>query len=207
MKKNSKKAVVLLLVLTMLIGGTIGGTLAWLIAETEPVVNTFTVGNIEITLTETEATKAEGQDLYTKSFKMVPGTDIPKDPTVTVAADSEACWLFVEVAAESTEGYITYAIAGGWEKIGETNVYGRKVTASNADQAFPILKDNKVHVPDTVTKAMLEKVTNGTVVAPKLTFTAYAIQSANLTRDGNAVTTPADAWYVYNNQPQQPENP
>ena len=31
-----------------------GGTLAWITAETDPVVNTFTYGKIAITLTETE---------------------------------------------------------------------------------------------------------------------------------------------------------
>ena len=41
----------------------IGGTLAWLTDKTDPVVNTFTVGNVDITLAETT-----GQE-----YKMVPG--------------------------------------------------------------------------------------------------------------------------------------
>lgn len=204
--KNSKKLVALLLVLMLVIGGTVGGTLAWLIAETDPVVNTFTVGNIEITLTEDGANDVNGT--LTQSFKMVPGSDIAKDPIVTVQAKSEACWLFVKVDAVngvvltnstgtySADDYITYTIADGWTLVdGTTNVYGRKVAASDAAQPFQVLagtgtgdlKDGYVHVLDTVTKAMMDKVTDAN--APKMTFTAYAIQSENL----NAANAAA-AW-------------
>ena len=45
-----KKKIALLMAMVMLFGMTVAGTLAWLQAETDPVVNTFTVGNINITL-------------------------------------------------------------------------------------------------------------------------------------------------------------
>ena len=195
-KKRTNKLIVLVLTLALLVGATIGGTLAWLIAETDPVVNTFTVGNIEIELTET---KPEN-----KTAKMVPGADIAKDPTVTVKADSEACWLFVEVKAENgvvLEGtpaatdFLTCEIASDWVKIGAGKnggiVYGRKVTTSKEDQKFEVLAGNKVTVLSTVTKAMME---TAKTTAPKLTFTAYAIQQANL-----GATTAAEAWDIYIN--------
>ena len=75
------KTFVAMLALVLVIGCAVGGTVAWLTAQTGPVVNTFTYGNINITLSETT-----GED-----YKIIPGVDIEKDPTVTVKKDSEAC--------------------------------------------------------------------------------------------------------------------
>ena len=40
----SNKTVAILLALVLAIGCAVGGTLAWLISQTNPVVNTFTYG-------------------------------------------------------------------------------------------------------------------------------------------------------------------
>lgn len=42
--RNSKKPLLLLLSLVLVVALAVGGTLAWLTAKTEPVVNTFTAG-------------------------------------------------------------------------------------------------------------------------------------------------------------------
>lgn len=168
----------------LIVCATVAGTLAWLTDKTEPVVNTFTVGDINITLTE-----SENLDL-----KMVPGQPIEKDPKVTVKAGSEACWLFVKVEKSVNFGdFMTFEMADGWIALsGHAGVYYRNVDATNADTGFDVLKDNKVTVRDTVTKTMLEGVKDaedGTPNenAPTLTFTAYAVQ-----KDGiNDATT---AW-------------
>lgn len=173
-----KKTLALVLALTLLVAGVVGGTLAWLTDRTAEVKNTFTVGDINIGLTET-----------TTDYKMVPGNTIAKDPTVTVKANSEACWLFVQVT-ESTnlKDFITYAIADGWTKL-QDGVYYREVPASNADQPFSVLAGNAVTVNNTVTKEML---TAKDFTNPTLTFKAYAIQKDHF-------TTPADAWAEVNN--------
>lgn len=206
-KTGGTKLIVLLLALCLLVGATIGGTLAWLITQTEPVVNTFTVGNIQINLTEVNPADKD-------AIKMVPGTEITKDPKVTVTGGSEACWLFVKVKAENgvvLEGtpaatdFLTCAIASGWTKVaGEADsvVYGRQVNASAADQIFSVLDGDKVHVLKTVTKAMMDSITEAN--APKLTFTAYAIQSANLKKGDTPVATAEEAWAVYNQSAQNP---
>ena len=170
-----KKALALVLALTLLVAGVVGGTLAWLTDRTAEVKNTFTVGDINIGLTETTA-----------DYKMVPGNTIAKDPTVTVKANSEACWLFVQVT-ESTnlKDFITYAIAEGWTALPSVDgVYYREVSASDADQTFPVLAGNAVTVKNTVTKEML---TAKDFANPTLTFKAYAIQKAHF-------DTPAAAW-------------
>ena len=81
-----KRTLALILALVLVFGAAVGGTIAYLTDTTDPVTNTFTVGNIDITLAETK-----------DDFKMVPGCDIAKDPKVTVTANSEDCWLFVKI--------------------------------------------------------------------------------------------------------------
>lgn len=179
-RELSGKLVVAMLAVTLLIGCAIGGTVAWLTAKTDPVVNTFTYGDINIELTET---KPEN-----KQAKIIPGVNIEKDPKVTVKANSEACWLFVKVEEAGTfvTDKVTYSIDTGWTKLtgvtGVDNVYYREVGAVTADTDFAVLKDNKVTVSDTLTKEDIQNITN-----PTLTFTAYAVQ-----KDG--FNTAAAAW-------------
>lgn len=160
-----KKALFIMLSAVLIVCATVAGTLAWLTDTTAPVVNTFTVGDINITLTE-----SENLDL-----KMVPGQSIKKDPKVTVKAGSEACWLFVKVdKSVNFDGFMTFEMADGWIALsGHAGVYYRNVDATNADTGFDVLKDKKVMVLETVTKTMLEGAKTN---APTLTFTAYAVQ-------------------------------
>lgn len=185
MSKRKKKGVstkvfLSLLALVLVVGCAVGGTIAWLTATTEPVVNTFTYGKINIELTET---KPEN-----KKATIIPGVNISKDPKVTVKAGSEACWLFVKVAEGGTfvANKVTYSIADGWTALDATNhpgVYYREVNAVTADTDFYVLKDNMVTVSEELTKAEV----NGITTQPTLTFTAYAVQ-----KDG--INTAADAW-------------
>ncbi len=173
-----KKILALALSLALAVAIGIGGTLAWLTAETKAVANTFTVGNIDITLEETET-----------NFKMVPGQIIKKDPLVTVKAGSEACWLFVKVEeSEDLKDFINYDIdiTGGWTKLTDAaGVYYRKVLAHDNPQEFHVIgytdSDNKfqadkVLVSSEVTKEMMDGLKDN--IKPTLTFTAYAVQSA-----------------------------
>ena len=189
-RELSGKLVVAMLAVTLLIGCAIGGTVAWLTAKTEAVVNTFTYGDINITLAETTGA----------NYKIIPGKDINKDPKVTVKKDSEACWLFVKVEEEGTfvADKVTYSIADGWTKLtgvtGVDNVYYREVNAVTADTSFDVIKDNKVNVKDTLTKEDIKSITTN----PTLTFTAYAVQ-----KDG--IDTVEAAWEKV--KPTTPVNP
>lgn len=192
MSKRKKKGVstkvfLSLLALVLVVGCAVGGTIAWLTATTDPVVNTFTYGKIKIELTET--TGAE--------YKIIPGVNISKDPKVTVKADSEACWLFVKVAEEGTfvANKVTYSIADGWTQgdgtVIPTNVYYREVDAVTADTDFYVLAGDETYhngvvtVSENLTKEEVKSVTAEN--QPKLIFTAYAVQ-----KDG--IGTAAEAW-------------
>lgn len=173
MKKN---ILIPVLALALVLCCVVGGSLAWLVDQTDPVKNTFTVGDINIDLTET-----------TTDYKMVPGNTIAKDPTVTVEAASEASWLFVKITESANfDDFMTYAVADGWTALAEaTGVYYRQVPAATADTTFAVLKDDTVSVKDTVTKEQLSALEADAY--PTLTFQAYAVQSDN-------VATAADAW-------------
>ena len=179
------KTFVAMLALVLVIGCAVGGTIAWLTAQTDPVVNTFTYGDINIELTET---KPENQQA-----KIIPGVDIEKDPKVTVKANSEACWLFVKVEETGTfvDNKVTYSIADGWTQGDGTNipanVYYRAVDAVTSDTDFAVLKDNKIYVSEELSKSDIQSISD----QPKLTFTAYAVQ-----KDG--IDDAATAWTKVN---------
>lgn len=180
--RNRRIAMTFALVLVVALA-SVGGTIAWLTAETQSVTNTFTVGNIDIALAET-----------TSNYKMVPGNTIAKDPKVTVKANSEACWLFVKIE-ESTnlDDFITYTVDSGWKELtgvtGVTGVYYREVAATTTDTAFSVLTNDQVTVNDGVTKAQMGALTTDTL--PTLKFTAYACQKDN-------VNSAAEAWAKLN---------
>lgn len=196
--RGSFRTVSLLLAMILLIGGVVGGTVAWLVDQTDEVVNTFTYGDIDITLTETDTNKDDDKDPNTNQYEMIPGSEITKDPKVTVKADSEDSWLFVKlVKSANFDDFMTYEMAEGWTALdGVDGVYYREVATDAADQEFAVLKDNKVTVPGSVTKAMLNELdANGTSNNPNyptLTVTAYAVQKENI---GSA----ADAWDIVEN--------
>lgn len=92
--KARSKALLLTLCAVLLVAVSVLGTMAYLTSKTQVITNTFTVGNINIELTET---KPENQQA-----KIIPGVDIVKDPKVTVKANSEACYLFLKVEQTGT---------------------------------------------------------------------------------------------------------
>ncbi|MBE6603776.1 MAG: hypothetical protein IJC95_01975 [Clostridia bacterium] len=172
-----KKTLITILATILVCCFAVGGTLAWLMDSTQTITNTFTVGDIEITLEETEAT-----------YKMVPGNEIAKDPKVTVLDKSEACWLFVKIEKSANfDNFMTYTVASGWIALaGADGVYYREVAATTADTAFYVLAagagnamaNGCVKVKDTVTADSLAAV--ATSNQPTLSFTAYAVQKDNV---------------------------
>lgn len=191
----TKKTLIAITAVVLVLFCTVGATLAWLVATTGEVKNTFTYGDIDITLTETfnKDLNNDGSN-DTWEGKMVPGNELSKDPKVTVKGGSEDCWLFVKVTkANNPDAYLTYSIATGWTQLtdGSGNVisdfYYREVSSSAADQSFSVLTDDKVTVKNNVTKANLTAITKN----PTLTFQAYAVQKDN-------VATAYAAWQIAN---------
>ena len=173
MKNKLNISALLVFVLVLLI--SVGTTVAYIIASTRPVVNTFTIGDIKLTLEETTS----------NTFPIIPGSTQRKDPKVTVKAGSMNNWLFIK-AEPSADLYMyaDYAIADGWIPLeGEANVYYRLVYQAASDTVFNILKDNQVTIHEDITEAELELIR----INPTLNFKAYAIQMTGF-------YTPDDAW-------------
>ena len=176
--KNRIKSNVLIstIVIVLSILALAGVTTAYLIASSGPLENTFTIGKVEIALTETTG----------GSYQLIPGKEIAKNPTVTVAGESEDCWLFIKVSkTQYFDDYIDYAIDDGWTLLGGfEGVYYREVLQSAGGTTIGVLKNNVVTVKDTLTEELMSELDGA---PPVMTFKAYAVQS-------HTVESAYDAW-------------
>ena len=172
-KKKNKLILVMALCAVLVTAGT---TVAFLSSVAGPVENIFTIGDIELSLSETTG----------ESYRLIPGSVIDKDPVVTVSSGSEDCWLFIKVTkTQGFDDYIVCEVDSDWTHLGGYDgVYYRSVMKSVTDDRFRILKDDVITVKDTLTE---EKMT-AIAVTPKITFKAYAIQS-------HGIDSPNDAWH------------
>ncbi len=202
MKKENIRSLSLIFALVLILGSMIGGTIAWLIATSDTVVNTFTYGDINLTLTESDTGIDGDGNVNTNKYKMVPGQTITKDPVVTVAQGSEEMWLFVKLEKSANfDDFMTYEVDTSWAPLdGVDGVYYRHIPATEvaqADMTVHVLKDDTVTVKDEVTKEMLNALdAAGGTGYPTLNVTAYAVQHAGS-------TTAAEAWVKIN----PPANP
>lgn len=188
--RTKTKALVLALCAVLLVVTTVFVTMAFLTSEYS-VQNTFTVGEVTISLDELDVDDSDNDGFTTdrdkaNEYKLIPGKTYTKDPTIHVGAKSEPCYLFVKVenGLENAEadGNTTIAAqmtANGWSLVdGETNIYVyNQIVSKNTD----------VVVFSSFT------IDGETVVAyfkdAKINVTAYAIQA-----EGFENTAKADIW-------------
>ena len=148
MKKKILKALAIVGCAVLLVAGSIAGTFAYLTSLTGTVTNTFTAGNVKITLDEAIVDEygnvitgdGAGRTSEGRTYKLIPGHEYVKDPTIHVSGDSEDCWLFVKInngiSAVETDGATTIAnqmSSGGWSVIDAyagIYAYNTKVSAS-----------------------------------------------------------------------------
>lgn len=97
----------------------VGATLAYLSDSTSTLKNTFVIGNgIDITLTEqnvNDPTKRVEEGNTQEYPELVPGVEYVKDPTTTVKANSNDCYVFMYV--EGADEFVKYDVDG--DKIGD----------------------------------------------------------------------------------------
>ena len=187
--KKAKKILALVLSALVLMSLTVVGTLAYLTSLTPTVTNTFTVGNVQITLDEApvdaNGAMISGDRVTENNYKLLPGHTYYKDPTVHVDDASEDCWLFVKVeneiaAIEDATTIAAQMTANGWTLVdGETNVYAHAYIANAGDD---VVVFSSFKVKGNVTNAEL-----ATYAGKTVKITAYAVQA-----DGFA--TAASAW-------------
>ena len=199
---KARKILVSLAALALVAAISIGGTLAYL-TQQKTVTNTFTVGNVTITMDETdvdESTKDAARDTE-NSYKLLPGKTYTKDPIIHVDANSESCYLFVtiknEIAAieDANNSVEKQMEAKGWAKVngvtGVNNLYVYIGTEENASDPKVVAADADVTVfeqiaikGEGVTNEGLKDYAGKTIVV-----NAYAIQA-----EGFSGKTAAQIW-------------
>lgn len=195
--KNAKKIVALLLCAVLLVGATIAGTVAYL-TSSDSVENTFTVGNVAITMVETKVDEygvaLTGENAGTtdkNTYKLIPGHTYTKDPTVTVGDTSENCFIFVKIE-NGLNTNATLNMSTAWAKVNDDNngtsvwVYG----TTNAPTA--VAKNGSVTPFDNFTFG--NSANPASYKDATIKVTAYAIQATDL---GEADTA-AEIWALFN---------
>lgn len=178
-KKTGTKTLALLFCAVLIAAVSVFTTVAFL-KDSDSVKNTFTVGKVAITLDEAKVDEygravAGASRVQGNSYKLIPGHEYKKDPTVHFAAGSEASYLFVRVddgiaQIEADTTIEAQILANGWTKLADVDgVYWKQVQANTGTAAV----DYPVFVGFTLKgEADVDAYANA-----KITVTAYAIQA------------------------------
>ena len=107
-----KKKLMTVLALVLVIAMSVAGTYAYLTSQ-DTVTNTFTVGNVAITLDEAEVDAngnvVSNDRVDANSYKLLPGHKYTKDPTIHVDANSEDCFIRAKVTLTNADKWIAIA--------------------------------------------------------------------------------------------------
>lgn len=140
--KTRSKALLLSLCAVLLVAASVLGTMAYL-TDSETVTNTFTVGQVHLTLDEAKVNpmgqpldengKAPGEEGYNsdklaprwkpttedseQEYHLLPGHSYTKDPTVTVVAGSEESYVRMMVAVSFKEALTSEQLATNLDSI------------------------------------------------------------------------------------------
>ena len=172
-----KKKIVLSVLMTVCILAVgIGSMIAYFSSITGPVTNTFTVGQVGLSLNETTG----------GSYQMVPGATVEKDPVVTVERGSEECYVYVKLEWRGgLENHVTYELADGWINLGGIDgVYYRQVDRTAVNMNYHVLKNDCMVINSDLTEDTMATIAPNTC---QLIVTAYAIQTLG-------IESPADGW-------------
>ena len=209
-----KKKKTILAALVLLLVVAVGGAIAYF-TDTDTKTNTFTIGNVDISLTENgwDAADANNNHIPDVAEDMMPGESVTKDPTINNLSTKNPAYVFAKVEvpcttivapATTSEELFTYTTNAGWTELssaavactsGETatHVYyygtGGTLTAlaKAADASTPTPTSNPVF--SSVTLRSTLKGNEGLTGIKNIVVTGYGIQTEGLTS-----TAPADVW-------------
>lgn len=190
--RTKTKALLLALCAVLLVVTTVFVTMAFLTSE-DSVQNTFTVGEVTISLDELDVDDSDNDGSTTdrdkaNEYKLIPGKTYPKDPTIHVGAKSEPCYLFVKVenglVNAEADGNTTIAEqmkSNGWTLVDrQTNIYVYKEVVT-AETGANIVVFNSFTIDGETAVADYKDA--------KINVTAYAIQA-----EGFEKTDIASIW-------------
>ena len=121
-KKTITAAVILLLVFV------VGGAIAYF-TDTDTRTNTFTIGSVDITLTEDgwdALADTNNNDIPDAAEDMMPGESVTKDPLINNVSTKNPAYVFAKVEvpcttivapATTSEELFTYTVNSGWTEL------------------------------------------------------------------------------------------
>lgn len=217
----NKKIVIFSVAMVLLLGITMGATFALLTDESAVVTNTFTYGYVKITLDETDVDKmgvpvwtdSTGDNIVTEGtagatikrvtaneYKLIPGQEYTKDPTVHIDPAAEDSWLFVKVEngiadyeiangnnAEGSRTIEEQMLANDWLRTDIDNVWKFKDKVS-ADEDIPVFE---YFIIDE--NAQVQNMHDQTV---KVEITAYAVQADGLDTLDAGWSAAKNLWFT-----------
>ena len=132
--RNRIKPLLTLCCALLLVAAGVFGTLAYL-TGTDTVNNTFTVGNVKITLDEarvtTDGTPVEGADrVKANEYHLLPGHTYTKDPTVTIEEGSDLSYVRMKVTFNNATDIIALCTDPEFAEDGPTGV----------ENAYPLIR-------------------------------------------------------------------
>ena len=162
--RNRIKPLLTLCCALLLVAAGVFGTLAYL-TGTDTVNNTFTVGNVKITLDEakvtTDGTPVEGADrVKANEYHLLPGHTYTKDPTVTVEEGSDLSYVRMKVTFNNATDIIALCTDPEFAEDGPTGVENAyplirmvKFVEANAPKWDGIIPDNMVETEEMLADA------------------------------------------------------
>lgn len=182
-----KKKLTTVLAIVLVVALSVAGTYAYLTDKTATIKNTFTVGNVNIALTETWNTDTNNDnepDAW--QAQLIPGKKYTKDPVVTVEPGSEKCYLFVKFEENGNAAkyldYTSLLAAPDWTQGDDTNipanVWYRVVDKNATNNAFHLLDGDTVTIRNNVTNENMADAAKA-----ELVYTAYACQFEGMTAE------------------------
>ena len=190
-----KKRNLLLAALLLLVVGVVGTTIAYF-TDTDNKTNTFTIGNVDIELTETAWNENNAKNL-------MPGDTVAKNPTITNKSTTNTAYVFaeVDVPCVGTKEIFTYTVdTTKWYVMQNGACTSGKATkryAYGTESAMTELAAS-ASTPALFSEVTVVNLTNEEAQAigteeQNMVVRAYGIQSKNVG------TTPVAVWGNFNN--------
>lgn len=182
--KTKTKALLMSLCAVLLVAASVLGTMAYL-TDSKDVKNTFTVGNVAITLDEAKVDDngnaidkqgkrvtnlADAERVPGNAYKLLPNHTYTKDPTVTVLAPSVESYVRMKVTFNKASALIAMCTDPEFAEDGPTGVENAfplirmvKFVEANAAKWDGIIPDNMVDTEEMLADAKYFDAKNDTL--------------------------------------------
>lgn len=214
---NKKKTVLAAAILLFMF--VIGGAIAYF-TDTDQKTNTFTIGSVDITLTEDgwdALPDTNDNDIPDAAEDMMPGESVTKDPLINNVSTKNDAYVFAKVEvpcttivepATTSEELFTYTTNAGWTELSTAAVactsggtathvyyYGTNGTLTTLAKAANSTTPTSTSNPLFSTISLRSTLTGneGLTGEKQVVVTGYGIQTEGLTS-----TAPADVWANFN---------